>query len=92
MKYIALLLIRLFAHNRKFRIAVAKELHRNAQNYHGEQNMYGRFYEACGEFFEAMPPLLVNSVVPIEEGVRDEFIKVREGLQKATEKKQNTYE
>jgi len=88
MKYLALVFVRMFAHNRKFRIEVAKELHRHAQTATGEQNLYGRFYESCGEFFEAMPTLLINSVVPIEEGVKEEFIKVRDRLQKEANTKE----
>lgn len=53
MKKIILWFIRRYADDRDFRISICKELHENAQNYYGEQTGYGRFYEACEEFFLA---------------------------------------
>lgn len=54
-KRVALWLIRKLADDRNFRISICKELHNNAQTYFGEQTPYGRYYEACEEFFEACP-------------------------------------
>jgi len=71
MKRFTLWLIRQFSNNREFRIDVCKELHRNAQNYFGEQTGYGRYYEACGEFFEAAPGFTQQSIC--RGGVIEEF-------------------
>lgn len=78
MKKITLWLIRKLANNREFRINVCKELHKNAQNYFGEQTGYGRYYEACGEFFEAAPGFTQQSFC--KGGVMAEFDKVCERL------------
>ena len=78
MKKITLWLIKQFANDRKFRLNVCKELHRNAQNYFGEQTGYGRYYEACGEFFEAAPGFTQQSFC--KGGVMAEFDKVNERL------------
>lgn len=74
MKKIILLFIRYFADDRDFRINVCKELHHNAQNYYGEQTGYGRFYEACGEFFEAAPDYVSrNTGIDVRGGVMNAY-------------------
>ena len=81
MKKLILFLIRYFADDREFRINVCKELHYNAQNYFGEQTGYGRFYEACGEFFEAAPEYVnPNAGFDVSGGIIAEYKEVRERL------------
>lgn len=77
MKRLILFLVRLYADDRNFRIAICKELHKNAQNYFGDQTVYGRYYEACGEFFEADP---VMTSMSTENGVVNEFRRTQEKL------------
>ena len=71
MKRFTLWLIRQFADDRDFRINVCKELHDNAQNYFGDQTPYGRYYEACGEFFRAAPRFTKDPIA--KGGVMAEF-------------------
>jgi len=78
MKRIILWLIRKYADDRNFRINICKELHHNAQNYYGEQTGPGRFYEACGEFFEAAPNFMVSDMFDYKRGVMNQFEETKE--------------
>ena len=69
-KKIILFFVKKYLSDRDFRISIFKEVHKESQEYFGEQTVPGRFYEICEEFFQAGPPLLFsNTKINLSEAV-----------------------
>ncbi len=69
-------------YNRQFRIDVCKEIHYYHKRQFNEQTGLGRFYDACGDMFEAAPELMLVENWDVKGGVNSMFDEVKQELKK----------